>query len=319
MINFDVFNGDADGICALQQLRLANPIQSELITGVKRDISLLKRLTVSPEDSITVLDISLDKNRDALLAILDTGGKVSYFDHHFADDVPSHNNLNSHIDTSADTCTSLIVNHFLNNAHAAWAVVGAFGDNFDKRALSLAESLSYSTDDLEKLKQLGICLNYNGYGATLDDLHFYPDKLYLALHPYADPIDFINESEAFKKLSEGYKEDMASAAALKPELENSAQAVYILPSDAWARRVSGVFANDLAQATPDRAHAMLTRLNEGGYVVSVRAPFKNKSGADDLCRQFETGGGRKAAAGINLLPDDQFDLFVERFKNAYPE
>ncbi|OYW81954.1 MAG: hypothetical protein B7Z22_14920, partial [Hyphomonas sp. 32-62-5] len=37
------------------------------------------------------------------------------------------------------------------------------------------------------------------------------------------------------------------------------------------------------------------------YVVSVRAPLSNKAGADILCSQFATGGGRKAAAGINHL------------------
>jgi len=318
MANYDVFNGDADGICALQQLRLANPIQSELVTGVKRDISLLKQVSAKPNDVVTVLDISLDKNRDALLEVLEQGAEVTYFDHHFAGEIPHHDNLNSQIDTAADTCTSLIVNQYLEGAHAAWAVVGAYGDNFDKSAEAVAQSLEYSNEELAQLKQLGICINYNGYGATVDDLHFAPNELYQALQSYADPMLFIKESEAYKKLSEGYKQDMASAAALKPELENAAQAVYILPADPWARRVSGVFANDLAQASPDRAHAMLTRLNGGGFVVSVRAPFSNKSGADDLCRQFETGGGRKAAAGINLLPDDQYNLFVEKFQTAYP-
>jgi len=318
MANYDVFNGDADGICALQQLRLAKTIQSELVTGVKRDISLLKRVSAKSNDVVTVLDISLDKNRDALLAVLDQGANVTYFDHHFAGEIPNHDNLNSQIDTAADTCTSLIVNQHLNGAHAAWAVVGAYGDNFDKSAEAVAESLDYSDDELAQLKQLGICINYNGYGATVEDLHFPPEELYQALHPYADPMVFIKESDAFKKLSDGYQQDMASAAALKPELENSAQAVYIMPAEPWARRVSGVFANDLAQVSPDRAHAMLTRLNGGGFVVSVRAPFSNKSGADDLCRQFETGGGRKAAAGINVLPEDQLDLFIEKFKEAYP-
>ncbi len=63
---FDVFNGDADGICALHQLRLAEPVNSELITGPKRDISLLKRVQARAGDRITVLDIALSKNRDAL-------------------------------------------------------------------------------------------------------------------------------------------------------------------------------------------------------------------------------------------------------------
>ena len=46
MKHFDVFNGDADGICALHQLRLAKPLQSLLITGVKRDVALLSRVPV---------------------------------------------------------------------------------------------------------------------------------------------------------------------------------------------------------------------------------------------------------------------------------
>ncbi|MGB0765140.1 MAG: DHH family phosphoesterase, partial [Luminiphilus sp.] len=44
MTHFDVFNGDADGICALLQLRQADARPSQLVTGVKRDISLLERV-----------------------------------------------------------------------------------------------------------------------------------------------------------------------------------------------------------------------------------------------------------------------------------
>ena len=41
-MDYDVFNGDADGICALIQLRLAEPRpDAVLVTGVKRDIQLL--------------------------------------------------------------------------------------------------------------------------------------------------------------------------------------------------------------------------------------------------------------------------------------
>jgi len=36
MAYYDVFNGDADGICALHQLRLAEPREATLVTGVKR-------------------------------------------------------------------------------------------------------------------------------------------------------------------------------------------------------------------------------------------------------------------------------------------
>jgi hypothetical protein len=53
-------------------------------------------------------------------------------------------------------------------------------------------------------------------------------------------------------------------------------------------------------------------------VVSVRAPLVNKTGADELCRRFETGGGRKAAAGINVLPEARVAEFVAAFYEAYP-
>jgi len=58
MAHFDVFNGDADGICALQKLRLTALRETTLITGVKRDIALLARVRANPGDEVRVLDIS---------------------------------------------------------------------------------------------------------------------------------------------------------------------------------------------------------------------------------------------------------------------
>ena len=67
----DVFNGDADGICALHQLRLTTPRpEALLVTGVKRDIGLLSRLQHVQDCDITVLDISLDHNRNSLQELL---------------------------------------------------------------------------------------------------------------------------------------------------------------------------------------------------------------------------------------------------------
>ena len=51
MTHYDVFNGDADGICALQQLRLAEPRDAVLVTGVKRDIALLDRVPARAGDT----------------------------------------------------------------------------------------------------------------------------------------------------------------------------------------------------------------------------------------------------------------------------
>jgi len=68
---------------------------------------------------------------------------------------------------------------------------------------------------------------------------------------------------------------------------------------------------------PDRAHAVLTQNDNNGYLISVRAPLNNKTGADELCRQFESGGGRKAAAGINHLPESELPLFIERLTQQF--
>ena len=89
-MQIDVFNGDADGICALVQLRLAQPVQSRLVTGVKRDIQLLERIFIQKNDFVTVLDISLKKNRTALDRILQQGATVFYVDHHESGDIPQH-------------------------------------------------------------------------------------------------------------------------------------------------------------------------------------------------------------------------------------
>ena len=94
-------------------------------------------------------------------------------------------------------------------------------------------------------------------------------------------------------------------------------AVFMLPNEAWARRVSGVYSNDLATGNPDRAHAVLTEKANGNYLVSVRAPMSNKQGAAELCMQFPTGGGRAGAAGINDLPTDSLEDFVGAFGKAY--
>ncbi len=317
MNRIDVFNGDADGLCALQQLRLAQPGETTMVTGVKRDIGLLARVQAAPGDEVTVLDLSLDKNREPLLRLLDQGGRVRYFDHHFAGDIPSHPLFEAHIGNVADQGTSLLVDAALDGRFRAWAVVGTFGDNFDQAARRAAEPLGLGEADLVALRELGVCLNYNGYGERVEDLHFPPDALFRRLAPYADPLDFMRQDEAFVRLSAGFADDMARAGDAAPEVSTDRHALYILPAEPWARRVSGVLANDLAQGVPDRAHALLTRLPEGGFVVSVRAPLIAPDGADALCRQFATGGGRKAAAGINNLAEADYDRFVAHFLAAF--
>lgn len=314
---YDVFNGDADGLCALHQLRLAKPVASELVTGVKRDISLLKRVNAQAGDEITVLDVSLDKNRDALLVALDAGVKVSYFDHHFAGDIPQHENFEAFINTDANVCTSLLVNGYLKSAYLPWAVVAAFGDNLFDSARNAAQPLNLSGEQLSQLEHLGTLLNYNGYGVTLDDLYFNPQDLYEKMKPFENPFDFIEKAPAYQVLSDGYAEDMAKAEGTEMASETETTAVLMLPDEAWTRRVSGVYGNALAREFLNRAHALVTVMENGNYRVSVRAPLSNKTGADELCMSFPTGGGRKAAAGINDLPKDMLDDFITAFKDKY--
>lgn len=311
MAFIDVFNGDADGLCALHQLRLANPQPSTLITGVKRDISLVKQVEASAGDHVTILDVSLDKNRDALVSVLSTGAQVTYVDHHFAGDIPDSNALDAHIDTAAETCTGLIVNGILNGAYLPWAVVAAFGDNLLLTAREAASPLDLSEEQLAKLQTLGTLLNYNGYGATLSDLYFEPAKLFGLIQPHTSPFSFIEDEPAFQTLQTGFEDDHARACAIDAHQATPRIAIYEFPDEPFARRISGVYANELAQDNPDRAHALLSKLSSGDYLVSVRAPINNRTGADELCRQFETGGGRKAAAGINKLPASELDRFAQ--------
>jgi hypothetical protein len=313
MSSFDVFNGDADGLCALHQLRLADPADAELVTGPKRDIGLLKRVQAQAGDRVTVLDIALSKNRDALDRLLAAGAQVRYFDHHQPGDIPTHPNFEPHIDTDANVCTSLLVNRHLQGAQLAWAVTGAFGDNLADAARQAAGPLGLSAEQLAQLQSLGECLNYNGYGETLDDLFFDPADLYRQLRPFADPLAFIAESPAYPTLKAGYQEDMARAVAVSAADARASGRIFLLPAEKWARRISGVFGNQLAVESPAQAHAVLTARPDGGYVVSVRAPLAAKSGADELCSQFETGGGRKAAAGINHLPESELGRFIATF------
>jgi len=56
---------------------------------------------------------------------------------------------------------------------------------------------------------------------------------------------------------------------------------------------------------------------DSGYVVSLRIPAGARRSADEFCRDYPGGGGRKEAAGIDLLPAAGLDAFVNRFASSY--
>lgn len=314
---FDIFNGDADGICALHQLRLEKPLQAELITGVKRDIKLLDRISTVENSQITVLDISLDSNRGSLQELLAQNNRVYYYDHHFCGEIPSSQQLTTSIDTSAETCTSLILNTKFSGAHVLWAICGAFGDNLHRPAQELCDELGLKTQTCSMLQEIGELLNYNGYGTTIDDLHFHPADLYRAVSGYTSPIDFFNESPIINILRQGYAEDMRMAMSIAPFKHNGQSRIYFFPDAPWARRISGVFSNLKAREQEKLAHAVITENSDTSLRISLRAPISNRQNADTICNSFPTGGGRKAAAGINTLPANMLNEFLTLLDTTY--
>jgi len=314
MTNFDVFNGDADGIISLVQLRRVEPRVSKLVTGRKRDIQLLRHVDAKHGDNVTVLDISMRSNAESLTRILKAGAHVFYVDHHNPGDVPVHDNLHAIIDTSSEMCTAMLIDSALEGAHRAWAVTAAFGDNFPKLARAKAKGHDFP---LEQLERLGMLINYNGYGADLSDLIYDPKDLYADLVLFDTPMQFLTDKyHIFQKLDESYESDLSAATYAEVLDATESGQVLCLENSASSRRISGVFGNQLAQAHAGRAHAILTR-QDGGFLVSIRAPLSKRRGADTLALKFDTGGGRSAAAGINHLPETELDRFVQAFREAF--
>ena len=149
-------------------------------------------------------------------------------------------------------------------------------------------------------------------------MFFHPAKLFEKLCGFETPLEFLaHDQTTFQTLADGYEQDM-ELAHQAPIIHETEQTTAIqLPDETWARRVSGVFGNDLTNNYPDRAHAILTDQGDGSFLVSVRAPLNRKFGADELVSLFPTGGGRKAAAGINRLPIDMLGLFMAAFEMQF--
>lgn len=319
-MHYDVFNGDADGIIALLQLRLSEPKESNLISGVKRDIKLLAQVVAAGDaSSVTVLDISMEKNSGALQSLLDKNVNIFYCDHHRTGELLESELLDTLIDLAPETCTSLLINQKLKGKYIAWAICAAFGDNLHAKAEALAKEQGFSNEEIEYLKELGTLINYNGYGASLADLHIPPVILYQQLLAYESPFDLQNDKTSpYFILKQGYEQDYQHVEGLTAIHDDNSSRVFELPCDAWARRISGVLGNELANLQPSKAHAVLTlNINSEDYTVSVRAPLTNRTGADEVCSQFATGGGRKAAAGINALPSLEKAHFISVLAEFY--
>ena len=316
MASFDVFNGDADGLCGMVQLRLAAPKKTTVVTGVKRDIRLLKNVTASPKSDITVVDISMHANRAELEGALSKGATVEWFDHHYPGDIPRHPKLAAHINTDPKMCSSLIIDQHLRGRYRNWAITAAFGDNLTQTAIGLSKETKLSAQHVDELRELGVYINYNGYGETVDDLWINPSTLFEMLLSFDDPIDLIAETSLLSRLRDGYKEDLKHARNVRLDSSDNLVTLCVFPDKKWARRIIGAYANELVTRSPERAHAILVEQPKG-YVVSIRAPRNNPRKAHKVALEFNTGGGRESAAGIQSLPSECVPKLIESMRRHF--
>ncbi|WP_018911889.1 hypothetical protein [Thiomonas sp. FB-6] len=311
----DVCNGDADGLCAVVQWRQAEPAPALLVTGLKRDIELLRRVQARPGDRILVCDLSMQRNLAELLRLLREGAIVRYFDHHAVDAVPRHPRLRAHLDFSPSMCSSLLVDRFLRGRRRLWALVGAYGDNLAGVADALALREGLDAQRCAALRRLGEVVNYNAYGDDERDVLMAPAELYERLVRYQDPFQLLGHEPIIGRIDELRQADLEQALRLGPWREHPGARIWRLPDSAWSRRVGGSLANLLAGQRPALAHAVLRDTAAGTLAASVRAPLRAPHGAHELCRRFG-GAGRAGAGGIDVLPPGELEAFVQAFESG---
>lgn len=312
MDKYLVFNGDADGICAAHQYYLENQTQFQAVTGVKRDISLLKKIEKVENSEINVFDIAVEKNARWLNQLLGNNNRIQWFDHHISKELPAHSNLTYNIRTDVDVNTSLIVSQYLNKPQSPWAIVGLFGDNMQERASQIGRSIGFDEIQIQSLKRMGELLNYNAYGSSLEDLYFHPAAILEKLQPYLNPLEFIQNETLIDNLARGYEEDFKQI----EQVEWLTRNIVLLPDQKWARRVIGDFAYQLVRNQPEQNFAVLLTIGDS-FQVSIRTSSSGKKNAGKFCMGFPTGGGRKGAAGINDLPIKQLDHFIREFNRYF--
>ena len=317
MTNYDVFNGDTDGIFAWHQLRLTHPRDAEIITGVKRDVNLASKVNAEDGDLVTIMDVSHAKNRKDVQRILDSGAIIEYFDHHDPKELIEHPNITYHINTEPNISTGLIVNSHVNGQNRLWSIATAFGDNHLDLAMNMAKSESLSDEQVLILKQIGLVVNYNSYGQTIEDLFYSPEEIAEAARACgSDIFKFLEQGDIFSTLLENFNADMSSAVCQEPFSISENGVIYTLPNEAWTHRIMGSFSNHLVSTNKNLACAIAVLNSDGTYRISVRSSINNPHGAGNLCGNFG-GGGREKAGGINNLPASDMNTFKEEFDKVF--
>ena len=309
MRRFDVCNGDADGLCAVLQWRLAHPAPATLVSGLKRELALLETVPAAAGDEVLVCDLSMQRNHAALLRLLQAGVALRYVDHHKVDQVPQHAALQATIDVDPRVCTSLLMDRLLDGRFRAWALVGAYGDNLAPVADAMATEMGIDESQRQQLRLLGEGINYNAYGDSAADQHIAPLPLFERLRRHEHPLQLLHHDRIGDELDALRRADLRQALGHELQMAGQAARWLSLPDAPWSRRIIGTLANELASSAPQAAHAVLKADRWGGWVVSLRAPLDSPAGADAFCRRFG-GGGRAGAAGIDHLAATELPRFV---------
>lgn len=316
-----LFNGDADGLTAQHILGLTLGAPDLRITGWKRDVHLLRRLPPMAAGRIHALDISLRQNLDVLPAVLGQGNvEITWYDHHDPGEPPAHPRLHLHIHQAPGTCTAAIVHAVCGRAHPLWAAMAAFGDNVPATAEALVKDAGAGAEAAARLRQAGILLNYNAYGEKPGDVLYEPADLAVRMAAFRSALDFAAEAALFDPLEAQFLADQARFEGLAALVDAPASRAFLVPDEPWARRFAATWANARILAHPQEALAMIHPRADGTFSVSIRAPRRAEGhapSAADLAAEFPTGGGRKLAAGINILPASDFERFLERFRGFF--
>jgi hypothetical protein len=137
------------------------------------------------------------------------------------------------------------------------------------------------------------------------------------MREFDDPLRFAAESEIVPRLHASRMDDLGAACRIEVYRRAGGAEVFLLPDASWSRRVNGVFANHRAGLHERRAVAIVVPRGGGDLMVSVRVPERASLGADEFCRGFAGGGGRRGSAGIDRLAPAGLDAFVQKFVATY--
>lgn len=313
-MEYDFFNGDADGMISLHQYRMFTPKNTIKHTGIKRDIDLLRYAVTLKKSRLNVFDLSLKANEQYVRRAIANDNDLVWFDHHTPGELESHDRISCHIDTNPNTCTSWIVDKHLDGLYRPWTVAAAYGDNLHQLAVDI--NPNFAATELQTLQTLGETLNYSGYGNSEADLVSHPLETFRDMCKYMNPFDYVRRSTLFGTIKAQYDKDQIELNNADVVLDDSCGSIVLLPDSKASVRFSGMYSNKMATDSPNKAFVILTRKDDG-YKASIRAPLNNPYGANKMADQFETGGGREKAAGINYLPANQLvklkNIFVTTF------